>query len=180
MKQLPEALAPIQGAPFPFARVGSRRAPDLPPDPGRALRAQQRGCPRRGGTGANATAPSNQARRFGPKATTRDHACLVVKGAIACTSSRDDGSVCFRAVPGVAIGALESVAGQPRWHDAVAEAHARGARIRRQRARRRLRGQRRDGDGLSGLGLEQCAQPDRGHRRTRSTELLAFFTGTSG
>jgi CRP-like cAMP-binding protein len=51
-------------------------------------------------------------------------ACLIVRGTIACSSSRDDGPVRFRAGRGVAIGALESIAGQPRWHDAVAETHA--------------------------------------------------------
>jgi CRP-like cAMP-binding protein len=56
-----------------------------------------------------------------------DHAgdaCLIVRGTIACSSSRDDGPVQFRARPGIAIGALESIAGQPRWHDAVAETQA--------------------------------------------------------
>jgi len=51
-------------------------------------------------------------------------ACLIVRGTIACSSSRDDGPVQFRAGRGRAIGALESIAGQPRWHDAVAETHA--------------------------------------------------------
>jgi CRP-like cAMP-binding protein len=51
-------------------------------------------------------------------------ACLIVGGTIGCTSSRDDGPVQFRAGRGTAIGALESIAGQPRWHDAVAETHA--------------------------------------------------------
>jgi CRP-like cAMP-binding protein len=48
--------------------------------------------------------------------------CLVVRGSMTCTTSRDDGPVQFRAGPGVTIGALESMAGQPRWHDAVAGA----------------------------------------------------------
>jgi len=51
-------------------------------------------------------------------------ACLIVSGSIACSSSRDDGPVQFSAGRGMAIGALESIAGQPRWHDAVATAHA--------------------------------------------------------
>jgi CRP-like cAMP-binding protein len=51
-------------------------------------------------------------------------ACLIVSGAIACSSSRDDGPVQFRAGRGSAIGALESIVGQPRWHDAVAETHS--------------------------------------------------------
>jgi CRP-like cAMP-binding protein len=51
-------------------------------------------------------------------------ACLIVNGTIACASSRDDGPGQFRAGRGDAIGALESIAGQPRWHDAVAETHA--------------------------------------------------------
>jgi len=50
--------------------------------------------------------------------------CLIVSGTIACSSSRDDGPVEFRAGRGNAIGALESFAGQPRWHDAIAETHA--------------------------------------------------------
>jgi CRP-like cAMP-binding protein len=51
-------------------------------------------------------------------------ACFIVSGTIACSSSRDDGPAEFRAGRGTAIGALESIAGQPRWHDAVAESHA--------------------------------------------------------
>jgi CRP-like cAMP-binding protein len=51
-------------------------------------------------------------------------ACLIVSGTIGCASSRDDGPVHFRAGRGTAIGALESIAGQPRWHDAVADTHA--------------------------------------------------------
>jgi hypothetical protein len=46
-----------------------------------------------------------------------------VSGTIACASSRDDGPVRFRARSGTAIGAVEAIAGQPRWHDAVAETH---------------------------------------------------------
>jgi CRP-like cAMP-binding protein len=53
-----------------------------------------------------------------------DDACVIVRGTIACSSSRDDGPVRFRAESGTAIGSLESIAGQPRWHDAVAETHA--------------------------------------------------------
>jgi CRP-like cAMP-binding protein len=52
------------------------------------------------------------------------HACVVVNGTILCSSSRDDGPVQFRARRGMAIGALESIAGQPRWHDAVADTRA--------------------------------------------------------
>jgi CRP-like cAMP-binding protein len=51
-------------------------------------------------------------------------ACLIVSGTIACSLSRDDGPVEFRAGRGNAIGALESIAGPPRWHDAVAETRA--------------------------------------------------------
>jgi CRP-like cAMP-binding protein len=47
--------------------------------------------------------------------------CLIVSGTIACSSARDEGRVDFRAGRGRAIGALEAIAGQPRWHDAVAE-----------------------------------------------------------
>jgi hypothetical protein len=53
-----------------------------------------------------------------------DAACLIVNGTIVCSSMRDDGPVRFRAGRGMAIGALESMAGSPRWHDAVAETHA--------------------------------------------------------
>ena len=48
-------------------------------------------------------------------------ACLIVGGSIRCSTFRDDGPVEFRAGGGTAIGALESNAGQLRWHDAVAE-----------------------------------------------------------
>jgi CRP-like cAMP-binding protein len=48
-------------------------------------------------------------------------ACLVVKGTLLCSSARPDGPAPFRAVPGTVIGPLESIAGEPRWHDAVAE-----------------------------------------------------------
>jgi CRP-like cAMP-binding protein len=48
-------------------------------------------------------------------------ACLIVRGSIQCSASRPDESVQFRAGSGTAIGALESIARQRRWHDAVAE-----------------------------------------------------------
>jgi CRP-like cAMP-binding protein len=48
-------------------------------------------------------------------------ACLIVKGTVMCASARPDGPAPFRAVPGTVIGPLESIAAQPRWHDAVAE-----------------------------------------------------------
>jgi len=48
-------------------------------------------------------------------------ACLIVRGSMACSGSRDNGPLRFRAGSGTAIGALESITGQPRWHDAVAE-----------------------------------------------------------
>jgi CRP-like cAMP-binding protein len=47
--------------------------------------------------------------------------CLLISGTLACSSSTDNGPVTFRVEPGVAIGALEAMAGQPRWHNAVAE-----------------------------------------------------------
>jgi len=47
--------------------------------------------------------------------------CLIVSGSVQCAASRADGTVEFRAGRGTAIGALESLAGQRRWHDAVAE-----------------------------------------------------------
>jgi len=50
--------------------------------------------------------------------------CLIVSGSIACSGSRHDGPVRFLAGGGAAIGALESISGQPRWHDAVAETRA--------------------------------------------------------
>jgi CRP-like cAMP-binding protein len=48
-------------------------------------------------------------------------ACLVVSGSIRCAASRGEGTVEFRAGRGTAIGAIESMAGQHRWHDALAE-----------------------------------------------------------
>jgi CRP-like cAMP-binding protein len=48
-------------------------------------------------------------------------ACLIVSGSIRCSAPRDGGPVEFRAGGGTAIGALESIAGERRWHDAVAE-----------------------------------------------------------
>ena len=48
-------------------------------------------------------------------------ACLIVSGSIRCSASRHDGPVQFRAGSGTAIGSLESMARQSRWHDAVAE-----------------------------------------------------------
>jgi CRP-like cAMP-binding protein len=53
-----------------------------------------------------------------------DEAVIVVRGTIACSSSMDDGPVRFRAESGTVIGSLESIARQPRWHNAVAETHA--------------------------------------------------------
>jgi CRP-like cAMP-binding protein len=49
------------------------------------------------------------------------HVCVVVEGSVACTSSRDGPSSRFRVGPGRQLGALESVAGESRWYDAVAE-----------------------------------------------------------
>lgn len=46
---------------------------------------------------------------------------LIVSGSIRCTVFRDEWPVEFRAGRGTAIGAIESMAGQHRWHDAVAE-----------------------------------------------------------
>jgi CRP-like cAMP-binding protein len=54
----------------------------------------------------------------GERATTF---CLIVNGSIRCSVSRDEAPVEFRAGSGTAIGALESIAGQRRWHDAVAD-----------------------------------------------------------
>lgn len=47
--------------------------------------------------------------------------CLLVSGTLACSTSTDNGPVTFRVEPGAAVGALEAMAGQPRWHNAVAE-----------------------------------------------------------
>jgi CRP-like cAMP-binding protein len=47
--------------------------------------------------------------------------CLVAEGIVACGSSRDGAPSSFRVGPGRALGALESMAGEPRWYDAVAE-----------------------------------------------------------
>jgi CRP-like cAMP-binding protein len=46
---------------------------------------------------------------------------VVVEGSVACTSSRDGASSRFRVGPGRQLGALESVADESRWYDAVAE-----------------------------------------------------------
>jgi CRP-like cAMP-binding protein len=51
-------------------------------------------------------------------------ACLIVSGSMACSGSRQDGPVRFLAGSGTAIGALESITGQPRWNDAVADTRA--------------------------------------------------------
>jgi CRP-like cAMP-binding protein len=48
-------------------------------------------------------------------------ACIIVSGSVRCSSSRDGRGVEFRAGSGSAIGALESIAGQRRWHHAVAD-----------------------------------------------------------
>jgi CRP-like cAMP-binding protein len=53
-----------------------------------------------------------------------DEAVVIVRGTIACASSMDGGPVRFRAESGSVIGSLESIARQPRWHNAVAETHA--------------------------------------------------------
>ena len=102
----------------------------------------------------HSTGPLNPARRSGAKATARATRVSSSTGTIACRSSRDDGPVQFRVGRGIAIGALESIAGQPRWHDAVAETHAEVLELRRGRPHRRLRGQRRDGHGFSRVGLQ--------------------------
>jgi CRP-like cAMP-binding protein len=49
-------------------------------------------------------------------------ACLIVSGSVRCSASRSDGPVSFYAGRGAAIGALESIARQRRWHDAIADA----------------------------------------------------------
>jgi CRP-like cAMP-binding protein len=51
-------------------------------------------------------------------------ALLIVNGTIACSLLRPDGPVQFRVGRGNAVGALESIAGLPRWHDAVVDADA--------------------------------------------------------
>jgi CRP-like cAMP-binding protein len=45
---------------------------------------------------------------------------MVVDGSVACTRF-DDTAASFRVGPGRPLGALETLAGEPRWHDAVAE-----------------------------------------------------------
>jgi CRP-like cAMP-binding protein len=45
---------------------------------------------------------------------------MVVDGSVACTRL-DDTAASFRVGPGRPLGALEALAGEPRWHDAVAE-----------------------------------------------------------
>jgi CRP-like cAMP-binding protein len=120
MKQLPEQLESSHREPFPFERM------DLVE---RLIFLRTPGGPfERSSVDALAEVAQSARHRSVEPGTTlwtegdhAGHASLVVKGTIACASSRDDGSVRFRAVPGVAIGALESIAGQPRWHEAVAE-----------------------------------------------------------
>jgi CRP-like cAMP-binding protein len=56
--------------------------------------------------------------REGDRAT---RICLVVEGNVACASSRAGAPFSFRVGPGRPLGVLESVAGEPRWFDAVAE-----------------------------------------------------------
>ncbi len=46
---------------------------------------------------------------------------LTVDGSVACTASLDGTSSSFRLGPGRPLGVLEALAGEPRWHDAVAE-----------------------------------------------------------
>jgi CRP-like cAMP-binding protein len=122
MRQVPAQLTPIHREPFPFDRM------DLVE---RLLFLRTPGGPfERSSVDALAEVAQNARYRSIEPGTTLwsegDHAgeaCLVVKGTITCASSMDNGSVLFRAMPGVVIGALESIAGQPRWHDAVAETH---------------------------------------------------------
>ena len=56
--------------------------------------------------------------REGDRAT---RLCLLVEGNVACASSRAGAPSFFRVGPGRPLGVLESVAGGPRWFDAVAE-----------------------------------------------------------
>ena len=46
---------------------------------------------------------------------------LVVEGSVACSSGSGGAPSSFRVGPGRPLGALESMAGEPRWYDAVAE-----------------------------------------------------------
>jgi CRP-like cAMP-binding protein len=47
--------------------------------------------------------------------------CLLLEGSVACASSRGGAPSSFRVCRGRPLGALESMAGEPRWYDAVAE-----------------------------------------------------------
>jgi CRP-like cAMP-binding protein len=47
---------------------------------------------------------------------------FIVDGSVACTASLDDTTSSFRLGPGRPLGVLEALAGELRWHDAVAEA----------------------------------------------------------
>jgi CRP-like cAMP-binding protein len=123
MKELPDQLAPIHREPFQFDRM------DLVE---RLLFLRTPGGPfERSSVDALAEIAQSATYRSIESGTAlwkegdlAGKVCLVVKGTVACASTRDNGSARFRAVPGVAIGAVESIAGVPRWHDAVAETQA--------------------------------------------------------
>jgi CRP-like cAMP-binding protein len=120
MKQLPEQVPAVHRQPFPFERM------DLVE---RLLFLRSPGGPFENSS-VDALAEVAQHARYRSiepgtplwaEGDEAGEACLVVKGTIACSSSRGDEAVRFRAAPGAVIGALESLAGQPRWHDAVTE-----------------------------------------------------------
>src|SRR5262249_30307230 len=58
-----------------------------------------------------------------------DHVVLVLGGTVACTS--DDGAQRFTLGAGDMVGALDTVANVPRWHDARAASPVHGLRVER-------------------------------------------------
>jgi len=123
MKQAPNLLPAIHGEPFPLDRLDFVERLLLLRTPG--------GPFERSSVDALAEVAQRARYRSIEPGTTlwsesdrAGNAYLIVKGTIACSSSRDDGAGQFRAGRGAAIGALESIAGEPRWHHAVAETHA--------------------------------------------------------
>lgn len=120
MKELPEQLTPIHREPFPFDRMDLVERLIFLRTPGGPFERSS----------VDALAEVAQTATYRPiepgmalwtEGDPSGTVCIVTKGTIACASRRNNEAVSFQAIPGVAIGALESIAGQPRWHDAMAE-----------------------------------------------------------
>ena len=82
------------------------------------------------------------------------NACLIVSGTIACTSSRDDGPIQFRAGRRQRHRRARVDRGTVPLARRRGRDSRRGARNRRRRHHRRLRRQRRDGNGFSGVDIQ--------------------------